>query len=105
MSRQSEYGDIGALAGSCSLSISLKIVVIFAACLTACGALAQESSIRSTGAVSAKTNSLQEKAEDLFDRGEYERAHFIYRRDLAPIGDKYAQYMLGWMYAEGLMIF
>lgn len=44
---------------------------------------------------------IQEKVNKLFDKGEYERALVIYRNDLAPRGDKYAQYMVGYMYLTG----
>jgi hypothetical protein len=50
---------------------------------------------------SMETLRVQEKAEALFQRGNYERAYFIYRNELAPIGDKYAQYMLGYMHLTG----
>ncbi len=50
----------------------------------------------------SKTLSVQAKAEELFERGDYRRAHIIYLNDLAPIGDKYAQYMLGFMSLSGL---
>jgi TPR repeat protein len=43
----------------------------------------------------------QDKAEGLFDAGDFERAFSIYRNELAPIGDKYAQYMVGYMYLTG----
>ena len=43
----------------------------------------------------------QEKVDSLFEKGDYERAGFIYREELAPLGDKYAQYMLGYMYLTG----
>jgi TPR repeat protein len=43
----------------------------------------------------------QEKADSLFEKGEYDRAMFIYREELAPRGDKYAQYMIGFMYLTG----
>jgi hypothetical protein len=49
----------------------------------------------------AATLSVQRKVESLYQLGEYERAHFIYRKELAPIGDKYAQYMVGFMYLTG----
>ena len=45
---------------------------------------------------------VQEKVERIFDAGEYERAFFLYRNELAPLGDKYAQYMVGFMYHIGL---
>jgi hypothetical protein len=50
----------------------------------------------------SKTLSVQAKAEELFERGDYRRVHIIYLNDLAPIGDKYAQYMLGFMSLGGL---
>jgi hypothetical protein len=43
----------------------------------------------------------QEKVDTLFRKGDYERAYFIYRNDLAPLGDKYAQYMVGFMKISG----
>lgn len=43
----------------------------------------------------------QQKVDQLFDRGAYERAIVIYRDELAPLGDKYAQYMVGYMYLTG----
>ena len=48
-----------------------------------------------------RTLSVQAKAEELFERGDYRRAHIIYLKELAPIGDKYAQYMLGFMSLSG----
>ena len=45
---------------------------------------------------------IQDKVERIFDAGEFERAFFIYRNELAPLGDKYAQYMVGFMYHTGL---
>jgi Sel1 repeat len=44
---------------------------------------------------------VQGKAEEVFERGNYQRAYFIYREELAPIGDKYSQYMVGYMYLTG----
>jgi hypothetical protein len=43
----------------------------------------------------------QEKVDSLFEKGDYERAYFIYRQELAPLGDKYAQYMVGYMHMTG----
>ena len=39
----------------------------------------------------------------MYAAGDYERALLIYEKELAPIGDKYAQYMVGYMHlnAEG----
>ena len=48
------------------------------------------------------TLKVQRKVDQLFDRGEYERAYFIYRNELVPLGDKYAQYMVGFMHLTGM---
>ncbi|MGA8203725.1 MAG: hypothetical protein WB812_04345 [Woeseiaceae bacterium] len=47
------------------------------------------------------TLKVQSKAEEVFERGNYQRAFFIYREELVPIGDKYSQYMVGYMYLTG----
>ena len=49
-----------------------------------------------------RTARTQAKVESLYKRGDYARAHFIYLNELAPRGDKYAQYMAGYMYLIGL---
>ena len=46
----------------------------------------------------------QDKVDGLFDAGKFERAFFIYRNELAAVGDKYAQYMVGYMYLTGMGI-
>lgn len=51
--------------------------------------------------VDARTARVQEQAEEVFLRTDYERAFFIYRNELVPIGDKYGQYMVGFMYLTG----
>ena len=51
--------------------------------------------------VDAKTVRVQKQAEEVYERTDYERAFFIYSRELAPIGDKYGQYMVGFMYLTG----
>jgi hypothetical protein len=50
-----------------------------------------------SGDLDSRTTRIQDKAEDLYQSGGWERAHFIYVNELAPIGDKYAQYMAGYM--------
>jgi hypothetical protein len=47
---------------------------------------------------------MQERVEELYIAGNYERALLIYEKELAPLGDKYAQYMVGYMYlnAQGV---
>lgn len=48
-----------------------------------------------------RTLRMQERVEELFAAGEYDRALFIYEKELSPIGDKYAQYMVGYMHLTG----
>lgn len=43
----------------------------------------------------------QEKADAYFAKGNFGKAMSIYRDDLAPVGDKYAQYMVGYMNLAG----
>jgi TPR repeat protein len=43
----------------------------------------------------------QRKVDELFEKGDYDRAYFIYREELVPLGDKYAQYMVGYMNIVG----
>ena len=50
-----------------------------------------------SGDLDSRTTRIQDKAEDLYQSGGWERAYFIYVNELAPIGDKYAQYMAGYM--------
>lgn len=52
----------------------------------------------------SRTIRLQESVDELYAAGNFERAFFIYENDLAPQGDKYAQYMVGYMYlhAQGV---
>lgn len=44
---------------------------------------------------------IQAKVEAIYEQGDFQRAHFLYVNELAPIGDKYAQYMAGYMYLKG----
>lgn len=54
-----------------------------------------------TGSLDARTLRIQTKAESLYVSGDFKRAHFIYVNELAGRGDKYAQYMSGFMYLMG----
>ncbi|MDX1499393.1 MAG: SEL1-like repeat protein [Woeseiaceae bacterium] len=44
---------------------------------------------------------IQSRVDALFKAGKYDRAMVIYRKELAPLGDKYAQYMIGYMHLAG----
>ena len=80
----------------------LKILVLLLAVGQASAVSAQQSTSNLRVHLDSRTLSVQAKAEELFEQGDYRRAHVIYRNDLAPIGDKYAQYMLGFMNLSGL---
>jgi len=67
-------------------------------------ASSQRSSELSADLPDSLTLMTQDKVDGLFDAGDFERAFFIYRNELAPIGDKYAQYMVGYMYLTGMGI-
>jgi len=44
---------------------------------------------------------LQEEADSAFAKGDYGQAMEVYQKELAPLGDKYSQYMVGYMYLAG----
>ena len=46
--------------------------------------------------------SLKDKADRFFEEGKFRKAHLIYWGDLAPKGDKYSQYMVGYHLLHGL---
>lgn len=80
---------------------SQTLVFAVLLCLAAPGAFGQGVGPFPGSAVDSQTMKIQERVEELYDDGEYSRAFSIYRNDLAPIGDKYAQYMVGYMYLTG----
>jgi TPR repeat protein len=84
------------------LNARLTLFAIVAALTCVSTAGAQGVGPHTGNTVDSRTLRVQEKVENLFVAGEYERAYTIYRHDLAPIGDKYAQYMVGFMLLEGL---
>lgn len=51
-----------------------------------------------------RTIETQNRVDELFEAGNYKRALFIYENELSPRGDKYAQYMVGYMYLNGLSV-
>lgn len=48
-----------------------------------------------------RTLRIQDRVESVFSSGDYGRALLIYEKELAPLGDKYAQYMVGFMHLKG----
>lgn len=53
------------------------------------------------GETDHRTLRTQERVEELYVSGAFDRAYIIYRKELAPRGDKYAQYMVGYMHLTG----
>jgi hypothetical protein len=49
----------------------------------------------------SRTLKVQDRVEGIFLSGDYGRALLIYEKELAPLGDKYAQYMVGFMHLTG----
>ena len=83
-----------------TLEIRLALIAgLFAAFFCAS---VQAQSYRSFPGESADQRTLQtqKRVDQLYSAGEYERALFIYERELAPRGDKYAQYMVGYMHLD-----
>lgn len=65
-------------------------------------ALAPVAAVQAQGrGFDAPTLRLQAKADNLYRKGHWERAHFIYVNELAAKGDKYSQYMAGYMVLHG----
>ena len=85
------------------ITLRTNLIALFAAalCLFPLFAGGQESNSVPGMAVSSRIIKVQEQADEVYERTDYERAFFIYRHELAPIGDKYAQYMVGYMYLSG----
>ena len=79
----------------------LTIFLALLTCLQPFIAAAQESSSLPNASINARTLRVQDKAEEIYERTDYKRAFFIYRNELATIGDKYGQYMVGFMYLAG----
>ena len=82
--------------------MSKLLTIACAVVLLATSAQAQAQDSARESALDSRTLSVQDKVEQLFQDGKFERAYNIYRNDLAPVGDKYAQYMVGYMHLMGL---
>jgi hypothetical protein len=87
---------------SLSMTNRMRRVTVFVVLLLAADlVVAQNPSGLSVDILNSKTMATQNKVEKLYLAGDFERAFFIYRNELAPRGDKYAQYMVGYMYMTG----
>ncbi len=83
-----------------TLSKRIHILLFFALLSLSAAGYAQWSEL-ATDEFESRTMRIQNKAEALYVSGNFERAHFIYVNELAPLGDKYAQYMSGYMFLMG----
>ena len=83
------------------MNIRHSILLGLTALLTANVALSQTYSSFPGLETDHATLKTQERVEELYMSQSYERAYFIYRNELAPRGDKYAQYMVGYMHFTG----
>lgn len=79
--------------------LSLRFVAVSILLTIAMAAFAQEGHLGEAPTPTIIRS--QEKADEYFAKGRFDKAMSIYRDDLAPIGDKYAQYMVGYMHLAG----
>lgn len=92
----------GSFAGSPRRSLSAPLLALLGVALAAGPAPAEQPPLSFPGGTPSKrVLEAQRKAEELYEQGEHRRALFIFEKDLAPIGDKYAQYMVGYMHLHG----
>lgn len=100
-----EFGVESDIASSSNAEIpvtkSLKAGLAAVVCLAASLACAQSANNFPETHLDAATLRVQNQAEEVYERNDYDRAFFIYRNELVPIGDKYSQYMVGYMYLTG----
>jgi len=85
----------------CILSKFSTVVLLASIALMTTPVEAQRSPGLSTDPPDSRTLRVQRKVDELYERGEFDRAYFIYRNELVPVGDKYAQYMVGHMHLTG----
>lgn len=70
--------------------------------IVSCLALAGEAYKQFPGVpTDERTMRTQDRVEQLYEQDEFARALMICKEDLAPKGDKYAQYTIGYMYLNG----
>jgi len=86
------------------LKIRLAFISGLLASLLCAQALSQDYRPFPGESVDQRTRIMQERVEAVYASGQFDRALLIYEKELAPLGDKYAQYMVEYMYlnAEGV---
>ena len=83
------------------LNIKLILIIAVVTLLAASAANAQDYTRFPGASLDQRTLEAQRRVEVLYSNKEYTRSLLIYEKELAPIGDKYAQYMVGFMYLHG----
>lgn len=88
------------MTGIQSRASSIALVVMASFCASQ---LAQAGEYRQFPGAPAddRTLRIQERVEEIYAAGDHSRALLIYEKELAPAGDKYAQYMVGFMHLTG----
>jgi tetratricopeptide (TPR) repeat protein len=82
--------------------VKLARWTIFAALLSAAAIVGAERYAQFPGpTIDDSTLRFKQKVENIYASGNYDRALLIYEKELAPQGDKYAQYMAGYMHLQG----
>lgn len=93
-------GDLSPLRNLDTLKIRLAFKSGLLAVLLCATAVAQNAKPFPGATPDQRTLRTQERVEELYIEGAYDRALLIYRNELAPLGDKYAQYMVGYMHLQ-----
>lgn len=83
------------------MKIRLALISGLLASLSCALAIAQTYTPFPGSSVDQRTRSMQERVESIYADGNFDRALLIYEKELAPLGDKYAQYMVGYMHLRG----
>jgi len=86
--------------------VKIRLALITGLLAAAFCASAQSQTYKSFPGESAdqRTLEIQERVDELYAAGDFKRALFIYENELAPRGDKYAQYMVGYMHLNGQFV-
>lgn len=78
------------------------VMLLAALCFSAAGAQAPADQLEFPGIDPERSLiNAAKKAEQEYNKKNFEDAMWLYRTRLAPAGDKFAQYMVGYMYADG----
>ena len=77
------------------------MTVAIAVCVVQLPAAAEVKAYLPIASSDQQTLRAQRLVEELYESKQYKRSRIIYEKELAPIGDKYAQYMVGFMLLNG----